>query len=79
MEWASVLVIILHISKKEKNKTKQTKQPNKIQEKQRGRAAQQKITVQSKLTHCINRPENKLTIHLLDLYRHFPLNHEVRA
>ena len=50
-----------------------------MKEKQRGRAAQQMITVQSKLIHCINRPENKLKIHLLDFYRHFPLNHEVRA
>ena len=50
-----------------------------MQEKQRGRAAQQKITVQCKLFHSINRSEIKLTIHLLDFYRHFLLNHEVRA
>ena len=52
MEWTSVLVRILHISKKKK-------QPNKTQENKRGRAAQQKITVQSKLFHCINRSEIK--------------------
>ena len=41
MEWTSVLVIILHVSKKKKqNKTK--KHPNKTQENKRGRAAQQK-------------------------------------
>ena len=76
IEWTSVLVIILHISKKKKKQNKTAKQNT---GKQRGRAAQQKITVQSKLFHCINRLENKLTIHLLDFYRHFPLNHEVRA
>ena len=48
----SVLVIILRIPT---NKTK--KQPNKNTGKQRGRAAQQKITVQSTLFHCINRSE----------------------
>ena len=41
-------------------------------------AEHQNISVQSKLFHCINRPESKLTIHLLDFY-HFSLNHEVRA
>ena len=46
--------------------------------KQMRTAEQQNITVQSKLFHCINRPESKLTIHLLDFY-HFSLNHEVRA
>ena len=74
MEWTSVLVIILRIPKT--NKQKKDKQNT---GKQRGRAAQQKITVQSSLFHCINRPENKLMIHLLDFYRHFVLNHEVRA
>ena len=55
MEWRSVLGIILRIPKK-----KQTvKQNTGIQ---RGRATQQKITVQSKLFHCINRSEDKLTI-----------------
>ena len=65
MEWTSVL--IRRIPKK--------KADNQNTGKQRGRAAQQKITVQSKLFHCINRPENKLTIHLLDFYRHSSLNH----
>ena len=51
MEWTSVLVIILHVSKK--------KNPKKTQENKRGRAAQQKITVQSKLLHCIDRSEIK--------------------
>ena len=71
MDWTSVLVIILRIPKK--------KQTNKILGKQRGRAGQQKITVQSKLFHCINRSEHKLMIHLLDFSLHFPLNLEVRA
>ena len=51
MEWTFVLVIILRIPKK-----KQYKQNT---GKQRGRAAQQKITVQCKLFHCINRSEIK--------------------
>ena len=72
MEWTSVLVVIRRIPKKKKT----DKQNTGIQT---GRAAQQKITVKSKLFHCINRPENKLTIHLLDFYRHSSLNHEVRA
>ena len=42
-------------------------------------AEQQNITVQNTLYHCTNRSENKLMIHLLHFYRHFPLNHEVRA
>ena len=50
----SVLVIILRIPK---NKTKKTAKQN--TGKQRGRAAQQKITVQSTLFHCINRSEIK--------------------
>ena len=50
----SVLVIILRIPKKQnKKKAKQNTG------KQRGRAAQQKITVQSTLFHCINRSEIK--------------------
>ena len=51
MEWTSVIVIMLRIPKKKKKRKK--KLPNKIKE-QRGRAAQQKIKVQSKLFHCIN-------------------------
>ena len=47
MEWTSVLVIILRIPKKKKKK-KTVKQNT---GKQRGRAAQQKITVQSSLFH----------------------------
>ena len=53
MEWTSVLVIILRIPKKKKKTAKQNTG------KQRGRAAQQKITVQSKLFHCIDRSEIK--------------------
>ena len=74
MEWTSVLVLIRRIPKK---KNKQTNKQN--TGKQRGKAAQQKIAVQSTLFHCINRPENKLMIHLLDFYRHSSLNHKVRA
>ena len=49
MEWTSVLVIILRIPNKQ-NKKKTVKQnPGK----QRGRAAQQKITLQSTLFHFI--------------------------
>ena len=49
MEWTSVLVIILRIPNKQ-NKKKTVKQnPGK----QRGRAAQQKITLQSALFHFI--------------------------
>ena len=51
MEWTSLLVIILRIPKKKTAKQNTGKQ--------RGRAAQQKITVQSKLFHCINRSETK--------------------
>ena len=58
MEWTSVLVIILHVSKKKKQKNKK-KNPNKTQENKRGTAAQQKIIVQSKLFQCINRSEIK--------------------
>ena len=62
-------------SKKEKKK-----ETNKIQGDNEGeprnKRSQYKLI---KLFHCINRSENKLTIHLLDFYRHFPLNHEVRA
>ena len=50
MEWTSVIVIMLRIQKKKRKKT--TAKQNKG--KQRGRAAQQKIKVQSKLFHCIN-------------------------
>ena len=84
IEWTSVLVIILRIPKNntahsKKNKQTNKQKTNKILEKQRGRAGQQKITVQSKLFHCINRSEHKLTIHLLDFSLHFPFNHEVRT
>ena len=50
MEWTSVL---LRIPKKKKKTVKQNTG------KQRGRAAQQKITVQCTLFHCINRSEIK--------------------
>ena len=53
MEWTSVLVVILRIPKKKKKTVKQNKR------KQRGRARQQKITVQCKLFHRINRSEIK--------------------
>ena len=75
MEWTSVLAIILHISKKKKKKKNSLTKYRKT--KRKSRAA--KDHRQSKLFRCINRPENKLTIHLLDFYRHFLLNHEVRA
>ena len=82
MEWTSVLVIILRIppKKTKKKRKKKTKKKTDKQNtgRQRGRAAQ-KITVQNALYHCTNRSENKLTIHLLHFYFHFPLNHEVRA
>ena len=42
-----------------KKKNKQTKKTNKILGKQRERPGQQKITLQSKLFHCINRSEHK--------------------
>ena len=73
MEWTSVLVIILRIPKKKK------KQTNKIQEDKEGEPRNKRL--QSKLfeIHCTNRSENKLTIHHLDFYRHFLLNHDVRA
>ena len=57
MEWTSVLVIILRIPKTKKKKKKKTDKQN--TGKQRGRAAQQKIIVQSTLFHCINRSEIK--------------------
>ena len=50
----SVLVIIQCIPKKQNKKTAKQNTG-----KQRGRAAQQKITVQSTLFHCINRSEIK--------------------
>ena len=50
MEWTSVL---LRIPKKKKKTVKQNTG------KQRGRAAQQKITVQCKLFYCIDRSEIK--------------------
>ena len=48
MEWTSVLVIILRIPNKQQKKTVK-QNPGK----QRGRAAQQKITLQSTLFHFI--------------------------
>ena len=59
MEWTSVLVIILRIHKKKQKKTNKKKTAKQNTGKQRGRAAQQKITVQSTLFHCINRSEIK--------------------
>ena len=54
MERTSVLVIILRIPKKKTAKQNTGKQ--------RGRAAQQKITVQNTLFHCIDRSQiNTLT------------------
>ena len=90
MEWTSVLVIILRIPKNDTAHSpppppKKKKQTNKqAKDKQNTRktkreSRQQKITVQSKLFHCINGSEHKLMIHLLDFSRHFPLNLEVRA
>ena len=62
-------------SKKEKEN-----QTNKIQGDNEGEPRNKRSQYKlSKLFHCINRSQNKLTIHLLDFYRHFPLNHEVRA
>ena len=54
MECISVLVIILLIPKRKKKKTAKQNTG-----KQRGRAAQQKITVQSTLFHCIDISEIK--------------------
>ena len=54
MECTSVLVIILLIPEKKKKRTAKQNTG-----KQRGRAAQQKITVQSTLFHCINISEIK--------------------
>ena len=83
MEWTSVLVIILRIPKKKKKKRKKVKkqqQTNKIQGDNEGEPRNKRSQYKlSKLFHCINRSQNKLTIHLLDFYRHFPLNYEVRA
>ena len=58
MQWTSVLVITLRIPKKKKNNKKTVKQNR---GKQRGRAAQQEITLQSTLFHCINPSEIKTT------------------
>ena len=54
MEWTAVIVIILRIPKKKKRKKKKKKTAKQNKGKQRGRAAQQKIKVQSNLFHCIN-------------------------
>ena len=50
-------VDICHSYNDAHSKKKKTAKPN--TGKQRGRAAQQKITVQSKLFHCINRSQIK--------------------
>ena len=53
MEWISVLVIILHIPKKKSQaKYRKTKRKSRATKDHR----------QSKLFHCINRSENKLTL-----------------
>ena len=60
MEWTAVTVIMLRIPKNKKErrrgrkKQKQKKTAKQNKGKQRGRAAQQKIKVQSNLFHCIN-------------------------
>ena len=55
MEWTSVIVIMLRIPKKNNNikQTNKKKTAKQNKGKQRGRAAQQKIKVQSKLFHCV--------------------------
>ena len=59
MECTSVLLIILLIPEKKKKKKKKKRTAKQNTGKQRGRAAQQKITVQSTLFHCINISEIK--------------------
>ena len=54
MEWTSVLVIILTAQFKKKKKTKKTAKQN-----TKEGEPQQKITVQNKLFHFINRSEIK--------------------
>ena len=75
MECTSVLFIILLIPKKKE-------QPNKIQENKEGepgnKRSQYKVRCFIVLT-LIFWNQNKLRIHRLDIYRHFLLNHEVRA
>ena len=71
--WASVghgMDICLSYNTAHSKKEKQ-KQTNKIQEDKQGRPRNKRL--QSKLfeIHCTNRSEDKLTIHLLDFYRHF--------
>ena len=63
-----------HSKKEKKKQTNKIQGDNEVEP--RNKRSQYKLI---KLFHCINRSENKLTIHLLDFYRHFPLNHEVRA
>ena len=80
--WASVghgvdICLSDNTAYSKKDKKKKTDKQN--TGKQMRTAEQQNITVQNTLYHCTNRSENKLTIHLLHFYRHFPLNHEVRA
>ena len=50
MEWTSVLVIVLHVSKK-KNKTKQKNIQTKHRKTKEGEPRNKKIIVQSKLFH----------------------------
>ena len=81
-KWASVghgVDICLSYNTAHSKKEKQ-KQTNKIQGDNEGEPRNKRSQYKlSELFHCINRSQNKLTIHLLDFYRHFPLNHEVRA
>ena len=70
MEWTSVLVIILRIPKK---KARQNTG------KQRGRAAQQKITDKVSCFIVLIVLKKKYNDSPLDFYRHFLLTHEVRA
>ena len=70
MEWTSVLVITLRIPKK---KARQNTG------KQRGRAAQQKITDKVSCFIVLIVLKKKNNDSPLDFYRHFLLTHEVRA
>ena len=51
MEWTSVLVIILHVSKKKKKKAKQKNIQTKHRKTKEGESRNKKIIVQSKLFH----------------------------
>ena len=82
MEWTSVLVIILSIPKKQQQQQQQQqKTAKKIQENKEGeprnKRSQTKFAVS--LYYSEKKKQKKLTIHLLDFYRHFLLNREVRA